>query len=136
MIVRPATEADAAAIAAIYGHHVAHGTASFEEVAPTADDMAQRLRAVLSRGLPWVVAEADGRVLGYAYAGPYHPRSAYRYTVEDSVYVAPDAMRQGVGRALLERVLQDCEALSLRRMVGMGVSRAMALDSRFRLHKS
>jgi len=119
MIVRPATEADVAAIAAIYAHHVAHGTASFEEVPPTADDMAQRLNAVLSKGLPWVVAEANGRILGYAYAGPYHPRSAYRYTVEDSIYVAPDALRQGVGRALLQRVLEECEALGLRRMVAL-----------------
>jgi phosphinothricin acetyltransferase len=119
MIVRPATEADVAALADIYAHHVAHGTASFEEVAPTADDMAQRLRAVLSRGLPWMVAEENGRVLGYAYAGPYHSRSAYRYTVEDSVYVAPSAMRRGVGRALLQRVLEECAAMGLRRMVAL-----------------
>jgi phosphinothricin acetyltransferase len=119
MIIRPATEADAAAIAAIYGHHVLHGVASFEEAPPTPDEMAERLRKVVARGLPWRVAEADDRILGYAYVGPYHSRGAYRYTVEDSVYVAPDAQGRGVGRALLQSVIEACEAMGLRRIVAL-----------------
>ena len=118
--VRPATEADAAAVAAVYGHHVLHGFGTFEEEPPTADDMAGRIRAVLSRGLPWLVAEGEhGAVLGYAYAGPFRPRAAYRYAVEDSVYVAPEAMGQGVGKALVAEVIARCEALGLRQMIAV-----------------
>ncbi len=119
MIVRDATPADAPALAAIYGYDALHGTGTFEEAAPSAEDMAARLRAVRDKGLPWVVVEEDGRVLGYAYAGPYRTRSAYRYTAEDSVYVAPEARGRGVGRLALEAVIAACEALGLRQMVAV-----------------
>lgn len=103
MILRPAVASDAAALAAIYRPAVETGTASFEEVAPEAEEMGRRLAAVLDRRLPWLVAEADGRVVGYAYASPFRERSAYRFTVEDSVYVSPAAQGRGVGRALCLR---------------------------------
>jgi len=119
MRVRDATEDDLAAIAAIYGHHVLNGTGSFEEAPPSLEDMWTRFRAVRARDLPWLVAEGDGRILGYAYARPYHERSAYRYTLEDAVYVAPDAAGAGVGRALLSEVLARCTAAGYRQMVAI-----------------
>lgn len=119
MIVRPSLETDAPGLAAIYGHHVLHGLASFEEVPPTPEDMAGRRAAIVALGLPYLVAEEDGRVLGYAYAGPFRPRAAYRYTVEDSVYVAPDAIGKGVGRAVLTEVLAACEALGVRQVMAV-----------------
>ncbi len=119
MIVRPATAADATVLAEIYGHNAVHGTGTFEETPPTAQEMAARLEAVLARGMPWVVVEEDGKVLGYAYAAPYRLRSAYRYTAEDSVYVAPDARGRGVGRAALQAVVEACETLGLRRLVAV-----------------
>jgi L-amino acid N-acyltransferase YncA len=107
-------------MANIYGYEVLHGVGTFEETAPDSTEMAARLAAVLARGLPWVVVEDDtGRVIGFAYAGPYRLRSAYRYSVEDSVYVAPEARGQGVGRAALQRVIADCEALGLHQMVAV-----------------
>ncbi|WP_304190093.1 GNAT family N-acetyltransferase [Phenylobacterium aquaticum] len=119
MIVRPSLETDAPALAAIYGHHVLTGLASFEEVPPTAEDMAGRRAAVVALGLPYLVAEEDGAVLGFAYAGAFRPRAAYRYTVEDSVYVSPDAIGKGVGRAVLSQVLAACEALGLRQVMAV-----------------
>jgi L-amino acid N-acyltransferase YncA len=119
MIIRTATATDAEAMAGIYAHHVLHGVGTFEETPPSAGEMAARLDAVLARGLPWVVAQVDGRILAFAYAAPYRLRAAYRFTVEDSVYVAPDSMRRGVGRAALQRVIDDCEALGLRRLVAV-----------------
>ena len=119
MIVRPSLETDAPALAAIYGHHVLHGLGSFEEVAPSAEDMAGRRAAVVALGLPYLVAEEDGRVLGFAYAGPFRPRAAYRYTVEDSVYVAPEAIGKGVGRLILTQVLAACEALGVRQVMAV-----------------
>jgi phosphinothricin acetyltransferase len=119
MILRAATDADAGALAAIYGHHVLHGFGTFEEVPPSASEMDQRRRAIAAHGLPYLVAEAEDRVLGYAYAAPFRPRAAYRYTIEDSVYVAPDATGQGVGRAVLSAVLEACEAMGLRQAVAV-----------------
>lgn len=119
MLIRPATSADAPALAAIYGHHCLHGFGTFEEVPPSPEEMMQRLTAVQKRGLPYLVAEADGEITGFAYAGPFRPRAAYRYTVEDSVYIAPGRTGQGVGRALLTQVIADCEALGLRQMVAV-----------------
>ena len=117
--IRPATQADAEALAAIYGHHVLHGFGTFEEAPPTAAQMDQRRRTVTDQGLPWLVAEDSGQVLGYAYATPFRPRAAYRYTVEDSVYVAPDAVGRGVGRAVLSAVLDACETLGLRQVMAV-----------------
>ena len=119
MIVRPATPADAAAIAAIYGHACQHGFGTFEEVPPSPEEIAQRMAGVVARGLPYLVAEDAGRVLGFAYAAPFRPRAAYRFTVEDSVYIAPDAHRRGVGRAVLGEVLSACERAGLRQVVAV-----------------
>ena len=119
MIVRAATAEDAAALAAIYGHHVLHGFGTFETAPPDADWMDAKRREVQGHGLPFLVAEAEGRTVGYAYAGPFRPRPGYRYTVEDSVYVAPDAMGRGVGRAVLTQVLAACEAFGVRQVVAV-----------------
>ena len=119
MLIRALTSPDIPAVQAIYAHHVSHGLGTFEEVPPSLDDMAGRVAAVQSRGLPWLVAEAEGKVLGYAYAGPFRLRSAYRFTVEDSVYVAPGAVGRGVGRALLDAVIAHCEAMGLRQMIAV-----------------
>ena len=103
MLVRDATLDDVQAIAGIYAHHVLHGAGSFEEEPPALDTMIARYRAVVDRGLPWLVAEIDGEIAGYSYARPYHERSAYRFTLEDAVYIAPGRVRGGIGRALVDR---------------------------------
>src|SRR5437763_16931665 len=109
-LIRPSRETDLPAIAAIYAHAVANGTASFELTPPDVAEMARRRAALLEGGFPYIVAERDGAVLGYAYAGPYRTRPAYRSTVEDSIYVAPEARRQGGGRALLSALMREAEA--------------------------
>ena len=119
MIVRPSRVEDAPALASIYGHHVLHGFGTFEEVPPSVDEIAGRRAAIVERGLPHLVAEDAGQVLGFAYAGPFRPRAAYRYTVEDSVYVAPDAMGRGVGKAVLSGVLAACTTFGVRQMVAV-----------------
>ncbi len=119
MIVRAALDSDAEALAAIYGHAVLHGFGTFEETPPQPRDMAARLADITARGLPYVVAEDAGRVLGYAYASPFRPRPGYRFTVEDSVYVAPDAVGRGVGTAMLSEVLSACEALGVRQVIAV-----------------
>lgn len=119
MIIRGATAADAEALAAIYGHHVLHGLGTFEEVPPSAEEMAGRLAAVTGKGLPYMVAEDAGRVLGFAYAGPFRMRAAYRYTVEDSVYIAPEAIGRGVGRAVLSAVIDACADFGIRQVVAV-----------------
>lgn len=119
MLIRPATPGDAGALARIYGHHVLTGLGTFEEVPPSPDEMEQRRAKVAGYGLPWLVAEDGGEVLGYAYAGPFRLRAAYRYCVEDSVYVAPEAVGRGVGKAVLGAVLEACEALDIRQVVAV-----------------
>ena len=119
MIIRPAAEHDAEALAAIYGHAVLHGFGTFETTPPGAAEMDRRRRVVLEHGLPYRVAEEGGRVLGYAYASVFRPRPGYRFTAEDSVYVAPDAVGAGVGHALLSQVLTACEAMGLRQIVAV-----------------
>ena len=119
MIIRPVAAADLAAVADIYAHYVLHSTVSFEEVPPDVEVMAQRHAAVTDRGLPYLCAQIDGAVVGYAYAGPYGTRAAYRYTVEDSVYVAPGFQGRGVGKALLSAVIAHCEAMGLRQMLAV-----------------
>ena len=105
-----------AAVRDIYAHYVLHSLATFEETPPTIEEMLARRRASVDLGLPYLVAEAEATLLGFAYAAPFRPRAAYRYTAEDSVYVAPDAIGQGVGRAVLSAVIAACEALGLRQM--------------------
>ena len=119
MIVRAATAADAEALAAIYGHHVLHGFGTFEEDPPSAAEMENRRSAIADRGLPYLVAEETGQVIGFAYAAPFRPRAAYRFTVEDSVYIAPDAMGKGVGKAVLTQVLKACEAFGVRQVIAV-----------------
>ena len=116
LVIRPSTDADIGAITAIYGWNVLNGLGTFEEGPPDEAEMARRRGAFLERGLPYLIAELDGKVLGYAYAGPFRLRAAYRYTVEDSIYVAPDAAGKGVGKALLKALIEACEGLGLRQM--------------------
>jgi len=118
-MIRPAASADIQAIQAIYAHHVVHGTGTFEETAPGVEVMAERMAAVTGHALPWLVDEVDGVLRGYAYAGPFRPRSAYRYTVEDSVYVAPDFMGQGVGKGLLAAVIEHCRQMGVREILAV-----------------
>jgi len=117
--VRPSRDDDLDAIAAIYAHHVRHGLASFEVEPPTAAELAARRADILARGCPYLVAEVDKRVAGYAYAGPYRARVAYRNTVEDSVYVADGMAGRGIGKALLAQVIDACTAAGYRQMVAV-----------------
>jgi phosphinothricin acetyltransferase len=117
--IRAASAADIPAITRIYAHAVRHGTASFELEPPDEAEMATRQQTLLERGYPYLVAESGGAVAGYAYAGPYRARPAYRFSVENSVYVAPDAHRRGIGRLLLDRLIADCEARGYRLMIAV-----------------
>lgn len=117
--VRPATSADMPAVQRIYAHHVLHGLGSFEEVPPDLAEMARRFETVAGSGFPYFVAERDGVVQGYAYIGPYRPRPAYRYTVENSVYIAPGEVGRGVGSLLLERLIQAATERGARLMVAV-----------------
>lgn len=119
MIVRDSRLEDLERIHAIYAHHVLTGSASFEEVPPDAAELGRRRLDVLGRGLPYVVAEADGTVAGYAYAGLYRPRTAYRFTVEDSIYIDPAFVGRGLGRALLATVIDRCTAAGCRQMIAV-----------------
>jgi len=116
VLVRPSIDADIDGITAVYAWNVLNGLGTFEETPPDAAEMAVRRRALLDRGLPYLVAELEGEVVGYCYAGPFRLRAAYRYAVEDSVYVSPKAVGKGVGRALLAALISHCEALGLRQM--------------------
>ncbi|WP_269504497.1 GNAT family N-acetyltransferase [Burkholderia sp. IMCC1007] len=118
-VVRDATDADLDAIQAIYAHHVRHSVASFEEIPPGVEELRARRVAVLRHGLPYLVAECDGRVAGYAYATPYRTRSAYRYTIEDSIYIDDTMRGRGVGRALLAALIERCEAGPWRQMIAV-----------------
>jgi L-amino acid N-acyltransferase YncA len=119
VIVRPAAVGDAAAVAAIFAHHVATSAATFDESAPGTEEIAEKITGITSARLPFLVAEITGEVGGFAYLAPYHTRSAYRYTVENSVYVAPDLQGRGVGRALLERLLTEAEHVGVREVVAI-----------------
>ena len=133
-IITPATLADAAGIAAIYAHHVLHGTASWEITPPTADEMAARMARVLGEGWPWLVARGPaGDLLGYAYAAQYNTCAGYRYACEDSIYLRHDALGQGIGTALLAALIDACEAWGFRQMIaGIAGSEpaSMALHAR------
>ena len=117
--VRPVRDADIPQIAAIYAHAVLHGFASFEVEAPDEAEMIKRMRAVVDAGFPYLVAEKDGRVLGYAYAGLYRTRPAYWNSVENSVYVSPDAHRLGVGKALLAELIAIATSMGFRQMIAV-----------------
>jgi len=117
--IRAATHDDAEAITALYSGHVAHGTASFELSPPDIAEMRRRMGALLAEGYPWFCAIVEGSIVGYAYAGPYRPRPAYRYTVEDSVYLAPAVQRRGIGAALLARLIEACTRRGDRQMIAV-----------------
>jgi L-amino acid N-acyltransferase YncA len=117
--IRAAVAADIPAITRIYAHAVRFGTASFELEPPDEAEMARRQRALTDGGFPYLVAEADGAVMGYAYAGPYRTRPAYRFSVENSVYVAPEAHGRGIGRALLDRLIAEAAARGFRQMIAV-----------------
>jgi L-amino acid N-acyltransferase YncA len=119
LAIRPSRDDDVAAIAAIYGHHVLHGIASFEEVPPDAAEMARRRAELVARGLPYLVAERAGRVVGYCYAGPYRARIGYRFSLEDSIYIDPGEVGRGIGRALLAEVIERSTDLGYRQMVAV-----------------
>lgn len=119
MHLRPSTDADLPALTTIYAHHVEHGTGTFELEPPDRAEMARRRAEVLARGLPWLVAEVDGRVVGFAYANWFRPRPAYRFFVEDSVYLDPAAQGRGLGRLLLAELMARCEDAGARQMVAV-----------------
>jgi phosphinothricin acetyltransferase len=119
VLVRDSRDADLPALAAIYAHAVRFGTASFEYEPPDEAAFARRRADVLAKAFPYLAAEIDGAVVGYAYASTYRPRPGYRFCVEDSVYVAPDRQGQGIGRALLPPLIASCEAMGLRLMIAV-----------------
>ena len=117
--IRPARTSDIAAITRIYAHAVNHGTASFELTPPDEAELARRMQHLLANSFPYLAAEIAGALCGYAYAGPYRMRPAYRWTVEDSVYIAPTMQRRGIGRALLLALIEAAEALEFRQMIAV-----------------
>jgi phosphinothricin acetyltransferase len=119
MDIRACTVADIADVQAIYAHHVRTGFGTFEEDPPSLAEMRQRFDALVAHDFPFRVAFIDGRIAGYAYAGPFRPRAAYRHTCETSVYVAADAQRRGVGRELMLQVIDECQRLGKRQMLAV-----------------
>jgi L-amino acid N-acyltransferase YncA len=119
LTLRPSTEADVPAITAIYAHHVLHGTGTFETTPPTEGDMAGRRLEVLGRGLPYLVAEQQGRVLGFAYCQWFKPRPAYRYSAEDSIYLHADAAGRGIGKQLLGALVHRAEEAGIRKLIAV-----------------
>lgn len=117
--IRPARDQDVAAITAIYGHHVLHGTGTFETTPPTEAEMAARLADVQAKGLPWLVVEQDGRVLGYACCQWFKPRPAYRFSAEDSIYLDPKAAGQRIGNKLLTELAAQAEAAGIRKLIAV-----------------
>lgn len=117
--IRPATVADLPTIVSIYAHHVRTGTAGFEIDPPDLAEMTRRFQALQDAGMPYVVAEADDVLLGYAYAGPHRARPAYRHTVEDSIYLDGAAQGRGVGTVLLEALIRECQARGFKQMVAV-----------------
>ena len=117
--IRPSRDEDVAAITASYGHHVLNGTGTFETEPPSATDMAARRADVLAKGLPYLVAETDGQVVGFAYCNWFKPRPAYRFSAEDSIYVAAGTHRKGLGRALLAELCLQAERAGVRKMLAV-----------------
>ena len=137
-LIRPSRDEDLDAIARIYGHHVLHGTGTFETTPPSVADMTTRRADVLTKGLPWLVVEDSGQVLGFAYGNWFKPRPAYRFSAEDSIYMAPEAAGKGLGRALLAELLAALERAGVRRVMAVigdsanagsiGVHRALGFE--------
>jgi L-amino acid N-acyltransferase YncA len=117
--IRPAIGADLAFVTEIYAEAVRHGTATFELVPPDLAEMTRRFQTLMDGGFPYFVAVLEGRVAGYAYAGEYRSRPAYRFTVENSIYLRSDIHRRGIGRQLLQRLIAECEARGYRQMIGV-----------------
>lgn len=138
LLIRPSEPPDMRSLTDIYAWHVRHGTGTFELDEPNVDEMCRRRDDVLAKALPWLVAEREGQVLGFAYANHFRPRRAYRFCVEDSIYLHPDAMGQGVGRLLLAELMSRCEAQGVRQMLAVigdaanagsiGVHRALGFE--------
>jgi phosphinothricin acetyltransferase len=138
LTIRPSTDADLPAITAIYGDNVLSGTGTFELEPPDEAEMARRRADVLSKALPWLVADDNGRVLGYAYANHFRPRKAYRFCLEDSIYLHADARGRGIGKLLLAELMARCEAAGARQMLAVigdsanagsiGVHRALGFE--------
>lgn len=117
--IRPSTDADVPAITAIYTHHVLHGTGTFEITPPTEADMAARRADVLSKNLPYLVLEDDSGVLGFAYCNWFKPRPAYRFSAEDSIYLAPSAAGRGLGRLLMQELMAQAERVGVRKLIAV-----------------
>jgi L-amino acid N-acyltransferase YncA len=119
VVLRPAQPDDLPAIQAIYAHHVLTGLASFEEEPPSVDELRRRYEDIIGRGLPYLVAEYALEVAGYGYCAPYRPRSAYRYALEDSIYIRADMVGRGYGKMLLNELIRRCEALGYRQLIAV-----------------
>ena len=119
MVIRPAAPADVPAIQSIYAHHVLHGLASFEEEPPSLAEMLRRFDEITVQGLPYLSAAEGGELVGYGYCALYRSRSAYRYTLEDSVYVKEGLLRRGIGRAILAELIRRCERLGYRQLIAV-----------------
>src|ERR1700704_5326340 len=117
--IRPATEAELPFVTEIYEHAVRYGTATFELIPPDLAEMTRRFRALVDGGFPYFVASVEGRAIGYAYAGPYRPRPAYRFTVENSAYRRPAIRRRGIGMLLMQRLIPEWEARGYRHMIAV-----------------
>lgn len=118
-LIRPSQDRDLAAITAIYAHHVLHGTGTFETEPPSLEDMSNRRSDVLAKGLPYLVMEEDGAVLGFAYCNWFKPRPAYRFSAEDSIYLAPGSGGKGLGRTLLQDLAANAEAVGVRKLIAV-----------------
>jgi L-amino acid N-acyltransferase YncA len=130
VLIRASRDDDVASIAAIYAHHVLHGVASFEEVAPNVEEMARRRSELIARDFPYFVAERDGKTVGYCYAGPYRARIGYRFSLEDSIYIDAAEIGRGIGRALLSCVIERSTELGYRQMVAViGVAHVGVLSA-------
>jgi phosphinothricin acetyltransferase len=119
LTLRPSADADLPALTAIYGHHVTHGTGTFETTPPTELEMGVRRADVLAKGLPYLVAELQGRVLGFAYCQWFKPRPAYRYSAEDSIYLHPEAAGQRIGHKLLTELARQAQAAGIRKLIAV-----------------
>jgi L-amino acid N-acyltransferase YncA len=137
--VRPATPRDIPAITAIYAHYVATSVATFELTAPTEAEMLERFVRLANTGYPYLVTEDGGKVAGYAYAGPYRPRPAYRFTVEDTIYLAPEAAGRGLGTQLLGELIAQCQSQGHKQMIaiiGGATESSQRLHARLGFHEA